>query len=179
MTRRRKYSTPKGARHWWKVMETAEVKQTWNYSIYKLCYERSAFLYELSARMRGKFEFGQPYIDLPSDKKAALAQRWPMPFMSAIALGSPKARPGWTQPFTLSINLRATDTAITRAILDQVRQHRKFSGIKAGTDRRRRNRPISWRYIEAFDRRSNGEKLNDTERSMVSKLASLLKTTSK
>ncbi len=147
--------------------------------------ERSAFLYEVSARVNGSFEFGKPWSSLSPNQWEILRMRWPMKRIPRplSALTDTEARAGdqkWpfnttTDGEALFANLDYTDASIFEAFKKWLAAHRKAFGKGAGRTLKK-GRQLSWRPVELMDRRRFKEQtLNDAERSQVSAAVRLLK----
>lgn len=152
--------------------------------IFAAQYERSAFLYELAARVNGRFEFRKPWILLPRKKRDLLALRWPVKnYIGSAVHWTPESFPGFeaegdkgcTRYRKASFNLALNDEALVAAFRRYILDERKRTGIYPRRNSGQRRRPLSWRPIELLDLRNlhaNGKvdrQLDDSERSQVSK----------
>jgi hypothetical protein len=143
--------------------------------------ERSAFLYELAARVDGQFEFAKPWAQLSSEQKTTLIQRWPMDQTHvggyAVAIeGWQQSSPGWTPFQNMSWNLNLNDRTLISHFKDFIEAAR--FGLEmpcpkpnAGRKMRTKNSGVSWLPVELMDARKHVPKfvLNDAQRSQVSK----------
>ena len=150
---------------------------------FKFRYVRSAYMYELSARLKPQkleFEFGKPWWFLNENQRELLARRWPAKKGESYryAMRRPSCpEPGWhslTLPPDASFNFNLGDDDIAKALIPLIKSRRKELGIKSAGNK---GRGVSWERLELIDRqRCENEKLSPSERSRVSKArkASLL-----
>lgn len=140
--------------------------------------ERSAFLYELGARITSKYEWGKPWIELTEDQKGQLEQRWPDQQEHLIfeeGYGDKPPRSGWTRRITLSVNLALHNRTISTALLQLLNTERKRLGVpNPPPNQGMRRRPRSWKAIELLDIERYGVRaLNNAETSQTSKAKKL------
>lgn len=164
---------------WWRVLHTREFRESNGgvlfFRWFKEELERSAYLYELGARVSGEYEFGKTWLKLPREKWEELAYRWPMDtsLRSGISEAQPDRthRTGWTPYRRLSFNLLLNDSTLTRCFRRMIKDAREQTKIPSPKPNKgRRNRGFSWRPLELMDlQRFASRELNDSERSQVSK----------
>lgn len=146
--------------------------------------ELFAFRYELIRRfaIEGLPEFPKMPYGL---RHSVLSGVLGPPKQRSIAMISSKNPPGYAKIMDWQWDLTASDEALSRKFLLFVNEARAKAGLpdtrvpffgKADfkTSRRgKRNRPVSWLAIEAFDiRKEKARPLTDSERSVLSKAAS-------
>ncbi|MEQ2007476.1 MAG: hypothetical protein ABMA26_11815 [Limisphaerales bacterium] len=139
----------------------------------------SAWHYEVAARLKGKYEFGEPWIKLSLKRKARLAKRWPDPVVASsrgcvrisIEEDFLPQQPGWTPPLNMSWNLRLNNKPLARGFLKMINQMRIDQGVpnphpNAGI----RRRAWGWRDVELMDIQKHGLRpLDESETSRLSK----------
>lgn len=168
-----------GCYWWWRDNEIQ------SFEPFRQLTERSAFLYEVAARVNEDFEFGKPWLKLSGGQIEALRTRWPMEKVSSplSTLTDSEARPGeqmWPFDSTsrgqlLFVNMDYTDSTIVEAFKKWLAAQRRAFG-KKGTCTLKKGRQLSWRPVELMDlRRFENKILNDSERSQVSAAVRLLK----
>lgn len=142
---------------------------------FKSWYERSAFLYELNARLNGKFEFQKPWTFIGRDKHDILARRWPHDDSLRIASTSGADNP--PEGFTAymgreAFNLRLPNDTLAKTFLSFIeRERRRLKIPNPPRNKGQNRRGLSWRPIELLDiKRLQLRPLEDGERSQLSKL---------
>jgi len=135
---------------------------------------RSAFLYELAARIKGTYEFGKPWPELSDSQKAKLTNRWPIdyayPWGCFIGQVGKPPKPGWTEHSGHSYDLRLHDGTLVKLFLEWITNERKRTGIYVRQNELRRSRGFSWRPLELLDiQKAKIRALSDSERSQLSK----------
>jgi hypothetical protein len=153
-------------------------------ALFDFRYKRSAFLYEMMARLSGKFEkyeFGKPWSELTKDEMDVLAERWPMDDAGARVAETRRAYwvvrqhgikpdPGWTNFQNISWNLHHNNEALLGAFKQILNSERKRLGKKRNPNEGTVYKRLSWRPIELIDQRQFENKVwSDSERSQVSK----------
>jgi hypothetical protein len=147
-------------------------------------YERSAFLYEMKARITGEFEkhdFDKPWIELTPDQRESLARRWPMdeaglraykmcrPLWKVMRSGT-KPDQGWTAYQNISWNLNHNNAKLLREFKIRLNSERERLGQQRKVNQGTKHRIWSWRPIELIDQRQFEQKVwSDGERSQVRK----------
>src|ERR1035441_2085627 len=169
--------TQHGCLWWWQLKESKQWKEDEHFAAsFEFCYQRSAFIYELRARVLGKYEFKKPWLRIKLIEKKKLLERWPMDSFVGIrcvsSLGQ-KALTGWTDYSKISWNLHFNNETIVRDFLDYIERPRKKHGIPnppRNKGRKHRTRFYPFRVLEIMDKGKFGEPgvLNDSERSQIS-----------
>jgi hypothetical protein len=163
--------------HWWTddkcVAEVARKHaggpdgEGWR-GVWKSNIEPAAFRYEVLRR--NGFDTLPPWPQLPERLLCFVvgALRDEMP-KASWRLHPISPTYGWATMEPRAWNLNASDEALRRSFMAFINRHRQLQGIQPTTSRNRgrRNRPISWRAVEAMDERTMGGKLNDSDRSNV------------
>jgi len=168
---------------WWRVFHSQEFREGKGlvFHWFKQELERSAYLYELGARVSGEYEFGKCWAHLPQEKWEELAWRWPMNVATRYGVShffdNRPPEKGWTHSPPRSYNLRLNDTVLVRLFRRWIAEQRKLAGIpNPRPNEGKRNRGISWRSVELLDLRTHAKRiLNDSERSQVAKAKQELK----
>jgi len=159
------YENELGNRLWWwhwlygtgkySVRLNSQLQQYFSWAL-PMIFERSAYLYELEARMVGEYEFetSWPYLDLR--QKQALALKWPIDGNKRESLRedleSGQKRKGWTDATPMSFNLQKTDKELTRIFLQYIHEQRQIHAIHdPETQGRGDAKRINWRAIELMD----------------------------
>ncbi len=149
---------------------TALFEERWIYS---------AWLYEVGARVKGRPEFGKPWIELTLKQKQQLGERWPDPVQppsegyvrTSTTVLRPVPPPGWTTPCVMSWNLKLENASLARGFLEWVARMREHHGIpNPHPNKGKRRRQFSWREVELMDIQQHELRgLDESETSRVSK----------
>lgn len=120
-----------------------------------MIYERSAFFYELEARLVGNYRFGQSWPYLSQQEKEDLCLIWPLGQESRHLIAkncAPDKIPfGWTPPHNLSFNLYAPDKSLVRAFLGMIHKEREQHRIPTPREEDYSAAKANWNAIELLD----------------------------
>ncbi|MGA2542522.1 MAG: hypothetical protein ABSG78_13290 [Verrucomicrobiota bacterium] len=151
--------------------------------LFEYVYKRSAFLYEMKARINGKFEkfeFGKPWSRLTKEQWDTLAERWPMDKagvrayeirrpLSTLPRPGKKPDPGWTD-LHIWWNLHNPNAKLVQDFKARLDLERERLGQQLKVNQGTKYRNLSWRPIQLIDQRQFEKKvLTDGDRSQVSK----------
>ena len=169
---------------WWRDFDFKGFKAFYpmdgvNWSVGFEQFKRSAYLYEMTSRLNGKYLFGKPWNKLDINIRFGLSLHWPTEGVE---------RPVWVQTQSISFpqeatdalpfrfDLRANDAAILRCFSMWLAEQRRRKGIRNPRPNKGKKNRFSWKPLELEDiEASKFRLLNDSERSQLSKAKSAAK----
>ena len=163
---------------WWYQIPGWERSNKSRFLWFKAAAERSAFLYELSARMGSGYEFGKHWLALDGVTQASLANRWPPNNHWNICFAGPVVpdsfdldmNPTGTHFALVSYNLAMSNDTLVKAFLEHINQERRRKNIFPKPNEGCNRRGYGWRVLELMDIRAKGIRpLTSSERSQISK----------
>lgn len=171
---------------WWREMNSAPAGGTGTSLIhhnFKTIWERSAFIYELVARIEGEYEHGKPWLSLKLRQHSLIHSKWDAdPIAKAFEswkgdMREPKLKrveelseiyspkKGWTLPMSFNLN-HPTDE-----ILDALRERLETIKARTPVDLDAEKEVNLWRIIELFDKMNLAQvALNDSEQALIDKV---------
>lgn len=180
---------------WWRDLGSGEitpVRSFWIHNNFESVWERSAFLYELSARFEGEYEFGKPWAFLKLREHSLVHSRWEKDPICRVLdewkkdLRAPiykrvddlteiyGRKEGWTHP--LSFNLSYETEELITAF-----RHR-IEAIKAKMEEQGQSLPQAnslWQLVELIDKSKLGkpDAVQENEHKIIEKVTGVYHST--
>jgi len=174
---------------WWRDLDKAKAKSkvlraALDEPMHRVETLRAAWYYEAEKRTTGKYRVAnKSFLRLTFLEMRSVVYLWSfnarertamMPMMMPVHEGDkPADMANWYWP-RVSLNLEVSNKALFKALgphLDEVRKRRNLSPSQRGPKRSvNPHSDVAWKQIEAWDRASAGEVLNDSDRKQKSEV---------